>query len=105
MQKFFTKTSNNNGETLLAVCDEEIAEKTFEDDKAKITVSKSFYCGEICDEGRLIEKMRTSTIINLAGNRCVSVAINSGFVKKEKVLKIGAIKHAQAVIAKYSNIE
>jgi len=99
MQKFFSKSIKNGDEVLLAACDEEVAGKTFEDDKAKITVSRSFYCDTLCDEAELVAKMRTATIINLAGNRCVEIAVKNGFVKLDGVLRIGGIAHAQIVTA------
>lgn len=105
MQKFYMKIVEANNETLLAACDEEISGKTFEGEKARLNVSKPFYCGKICGENELVENMRTATIINLAGNACIEIAIREGFVKKGNVLRIGGIAHAQAVTAKYSSIE
>ncbi len=103
--KFYFKISEVNGETLLAVCDEEIAGETFEDDNARLTVSRYFYCGEICDEKKLAEKMKKATIINLAGSRCVDMAVKNGFVKKHGIIRIGLFQHAQVITAKYSAIE
>ncbi|MBI4177175.1 MAG: DUF424 family protein [Candidatus Aenigmarchaeota archaeon] len=94
-----------NGETILAACDEPVAGKTFEDEKARLAVSRQFYCGTLCDEAGLVEKMRTATIINLAGDRCVEVAIRYGFVGKGRIVRIGGIAHAQAITPKYSNVE
>ncbi|MBI4167501.1 MAG: DUF424 family protein [Candidatus Aenigmarchaeota archaeon] len=105
MQKFYIKIVEADGETLLAGCDEDVAGKIFEDEKARLTVSEQFYCGKICDENELVAGMRTATIINLAGNECVEIAVKNGFVKKHSVLNIGGISHAQAVIEKYSSIE
>ncbi len=105
MQKFYMKIVEVNGEILLAACDEDAAGKIFEDGKARLKVSKSFYCDKICVENELVASMRTATIINLAGNECVEIAIKNGFVKKQGVLNIGGISHAQIITSKYSNIE
>ncbi len=103
--KFYLKLSEVNGEILLAVCDEEVAGKTFEDEKARMTVSKPFYCGELCNESELTEKMRRATIMNFAGKRCVGVAVKNGFVSKGGIIHIGPLEHAQSITAKYSAIE
>lgn len=105
LDKFYLKVHEANGETILAVCDEDAAGKTFENDNARMTVSKSFYCGEICDEAKLVEKMNTATMINLAGCKCVDIAVKNGFVKKHGIIRIGTLEHAQSVTAKYSAIE
>lgn len=99
MQGFYTKTFNNNSEILLAVCDEELAGKIFEDGRARIAVSRHFYCDRLCDGNELVARMRTATIINMVGSRCVAIAVGQGFVKRESVLKIGAVEHAQAITA------
>jgi len=103
--KFYFKVSEVNGETLLAVCDEDVAGKTFESDNARIAVSRPFYCGELCDEKKFVENMKKATIINLAGSRCVGIAVKNGFVKKHGIIRIGSLEHAQSITAKYSAIE
>ncbi len=100
MHKFYISIVEANGETLLAACDEDAAGKIFEDDKARLSVSRQFYCGKTCEENELIAVMRTATIINLTGNKCVEIAVKNGFVKKHGVLNIGGISHAQAIIEK-----
>lgn len=105
MKRFYAKTMEANGEIVLAACDETVAGKVFEDDKARLTVSRGFYCGELCDEAGLAKKMRPATIINLAGNECVEVAVALGFVKKGGIIRIGGIAHAQVVVGRHNSAE
>ncbi len=100
MADFFVNRFERGGDVIVAACDSDIAGGVFEDEKTRLNVSKAFYCGRECDEAELLTEMRNSTIINLAGNRCVAVAIKNGLVGKNNVLVIGGVTHAQAVTAK-----
>ncbi len=97
MKDFFFRKFASGGDAVVAACDAELAGKVLEDAKARLSVSKLFYCDRMCDERELIEVMRSSTIMNLAGNRCVTVAVENGMVDKESVLVIDGVMHAQAV--------
>ncbi len=96
MKDFFFRKFAREGDEVVAACDAELAGEVFEDAKARLSVSRVFYCDKMCDERGLIEVMRSSTIMNLAGNRCVAVAIENGMVDGKSVLLIGGVMHAQA---------
>ncbi|MFH0889529.1 MAG: DUF424 family protein, partial [Candidatus Aenigmatarchaeota archaeon] len=100
MAEFFVNRFERNGDIVVAACDSNIVGQVFEENKLRLSVSKTFYCGRECSEQELLSEMRNSTIINLAGNLCVAVAIKNGFVGKNHVLSIGGVMHAQAVTAK-----
>jgi len=85
-------------ERLLAACDEELLGMTFREGEMHLRVSEAFYKGETITEEILRERMRSVTIMNLVGERAVSVAIDSGHVSHESLIIIDGVKHAQAVI-------
>ncbi len=97
MKNFFFRKFARENDVVVAACDAEIAGKVFEDAVARLNVSKAFYCYKTCDESELIGIMRSSTVMNLTGNRCVAVAIRNGLVDEKSVLLIGGAMHAQAV--------
>jgi len=87
-----------DGERLLAACDEELLGMTFTEGEMRLRVSEIFYKGEIVTEETLRERMRNVTMMNLVGERAVSVALEFGYVTNDATVSIGGVKHAQAVI-------
>jgi len=87
-----------DGERLLAACDEELLGMTFSEGDMRLRVSEVFYKGEVVTEDVLRERMRSVTMMNLVGERSVSVALESGYVSHDATITIGGVKHAQAVI-------
>ena len=89
---------SHNGEVLLAACDDELLGRTLTDGKVKLTVSESFYNGEMIPDAILVERMKSVVIMNLVGNRTVGIAIREGYVKEDCVMTIDGVKHAQVVM-------
>jgi hypothetical protein len=92
------KIHTRDGERLLAACDEELLGQTFREDGMRLTVSETFYLGEIITEDAFLERMKSVTMMNLVGERAVTLAQTAGYVSADTVLIIGGTKHAQAVM-------
>ena len=80
---------------VVALCDEDIIGKTFEDSKRKLEVSERFYRGDLLDEEKVIGVLKKSKNLNLVGNNVVKIALDNGIISKEEVIKIGEVNHAQ----------
>ncbi|WP_457752036.1 DUF424 domain-containing protein [Thermococcus sp.] len=91
----YIKVYRVQGEVLLAACDEELLGRTFREGEIKLEVKERFYKGELVEEGQLGELLEEATIANLTGERCVSKAIELGYVDPERVLKVQGVPHAQ----------
>ncbi|WP_461864021.1 DUF424 domain-containing protein [Thermococcus sp.] len=91
----YVKIYNVQGEVLLAACDEELLGRTFREGELKLEVRERFYGGELKDVNELEKLLAEATIANLVGERCVSKAIELGYVDKDRVLYIEGIPHAQ----------
>ncbi|WP_297073374.1 DUF424 domain-containing protein [Thermococcus sp.] len=91
----YVKVYRVQGEVLLAACDEELLGKTFREGELKLEVKERFYKGELVEEEKLEELLEEATIANLTGERCVSKAIELGYVNPERVLRIEGVPHAQ----------
>jgi len=87
-----------DGERLLAACDEELLGRTFSEGELRLRVSEAFYKGEVITEETLRERMRSVTMMNLVGERAVSVALEARYVSEDATITIGGVKHAQAVV-------
>jgi len=92
---YYTKIHRMDGNTVLAVCDSETHNKTFEEKELRLFVDPSFYGKRETGEEELIELLKDVNIINLAGKGCVALAISEGHVDSESVIDIGGCLHAQ----------
>ena len=93
----YVRLHKGTDDMILAACDEDILGQTFSGDDMRITVSEKFYNGELVPEETFIERMKSVTIMNLVGERTVSIAIEQGHVSEDCILEIGGVKHAQVV--------
>ena len=84
-------------DTVLAACDEDVLGKTYSGNDMRITVHESFYNGELVPEEIFVEHMSRVSIMNLVGERTISLAIENGHVSEDCVIEIGGVKHAQVV--------
>ncbi len=91
----YVKIYRVQGEVLLAACDEELLGKTFREGEIKLEVRERFYKGELVEEDKLEFLLKEATVANLTGKRCVSKAIELGYVDPERVLRVQGVPHAQ----------
>ena len=91
----YVKVYRVQEEVLLAACDAELLGKTFREGELKLEVKERFYKGELVEEEKLGELLEEATIANLTGERCVSKAIELGYINPERVLRIQGVPHAQ----------
>lgn len=92
---FWVKIYKLKYSTICAICDEEVLGKRINFNGLEIVIKENFYKGELVDEKRAIEIMKTCNIGNLFGNKIVELAIKEGFVDRENVLVLNDILHAQ----------
>ena len=83
-------------DTLVAVCDQEILGKKFENDII-FEIKEDFYGGNNCGEDELREILKDATIINAVGNKVIAFLVKENFVNKKGIIKIGDVLHAQVV--------
>ncbi len=76
------------GSSLVNVCDEEIVGKTVAEGRLKVHLSKDYYSGQVVDYGEALRLMRTCSIVNLAGQRSVSLAVDNQLGAREAVREI-----------------
>lgn len=82
-------------ENVIAICDEELIGKHFEEGRLVLDVSESFYKGELKnkDEIRLI--LKNDKNFNLVGKEIIKIAVKEKVVDKNAILVIGGVLHAQ----------
>ena len=85
---FSVRTADFKGTILVNICDEELVGSTVTEGKLKVHLSKDFYSGEVVNRGEALRLIRTCSIVNLAGSRSVSLAVDNKVGAPEAVREI-----------------
>jgi len=85
---FSVRTTEYRGAVLANICDEELVGRTVAEGKLKMHISKDFYAGEVVEKGEALRLIRTCAIVNLAGRRSVSLAVDNQIGAREAVREV-----------------
>ncbi len=85
---FSVRTTEYRGSLLVNICDEELLGKTVSEGRLRVHLSKEFYSGEVVGKGEALRLIRTCSIVNLAGSRSVSLAVDNDVGSLHAVRKI-----------------
>jgi len=82
-------------DVVVAACDEDLIDRTFRCGELRLNVSSSFYGTETCDEDEFLAALRLCTSANLVGERTIEIAVRAGFIRRDGILRVGDVPHAQ----------
>ncbi len=85
---FSIRTAEYKGTILVNICDEELVGRTVSEGRLQVHLSKEFYSGEVVDAGEALRLIRRCQIINLAGTRSVSLAVDNEVGAPEAIREI-----------------
>ena len=85
---FSVRTAEYRGTILVNICDEELVGKTVSEGQLTVHLSREFYSGEVVDTGEALRLIRTCSIVNLAGTRAVSLAVENSVGAQEAIREI-----------------
>ena len=91
------KKHTADGKVVLAICDEDILGKYFEDEKAVLDLTSKFYAGSEKNTEELLEMIKEAYIINCAGHKTIEFLKKHNLVDDKTVIRIGGIPFAQIV--------
>jgi len=93
----YLKIHNKRDSHIIALCDEDLIGKKFEEKDLQLEVSESFYKGEILPEDKIIELLKNFNNINIVGKKSINLAIKNKIIEKGHIIKIKNIPHAQVI--------
>ena len=93
----YVKLNKVGRNVVLAICDAELLGKTLRQDKIVFQIRDEFYNGGKTTVEEAVAMIKSSTIVNMVGCKCVEMAIKTGYVHPEAVLRIEGVPHAQIV--------
>jgi len=94
----YVKIHDSKGRKVIAVCDEDILGKKFEEGDLFLNVSEDFYKGEKKNEKEVEEMLKEAENVNLSGKKAMSIALKLKIINKENVIKIKGVPHAQLIL-------
>lgn len=87
---------------VVAICDEELLGKYFEEDQFQLDVKENFFKGEEKTEEELIKILKDMKIedatFNIVGEKSVNAALKSGVIFEEQIGKIQNIPFALVLL-------
>lgn len=88
--------------SIIAICDSDLIGKTFEENNKSIFVNPNFYQGEEKTEKEVLEIIELGSsedyTFNIVGKESVALALKSGLVKPEGIIKIQGIPIALVLL-------
>ena len=85
---------SREGKLVLALCDESLLGKKFEEDNKILDLTSNFYNGVKTDEAEIKTYIPKAFTINAVGEQSVGLLIREGLVKREDTKKIDDIPFA-----------
>ena len=87
---------------VIAICDENLLGKKFEEDKFQLDVKESFYNGEKKDASQIAELLlhekTEDATFNIVGEESVNAAIKAGIVTKQGIKTIQGVPFALVLL-------
>jgi len=92
------KNVYDDGRLFLAVCDNDLIGKKFEDEKLQLDLTSSFFNGEEKNAEEIILLVKKSYMVNFVGKESVGFALKESLVEKDNILTIKDIPTAQMLV-------
>jgi len=92
------KVHKRADKTIVAICDDDLLGKKFEQGELQLDLTSNFYKGEKIDDKEACDLIRNADIVNLVGEKAIKLGIQEGVIEEDHILKIDNIPHAQADI-------
>lgn len=83
---------------VVAVCDNVLIGRRFEEKGLVLDLSSDFYKGSERSEEEIISLLKNAYIVNLVGEKAVGAGIKARVVDKERVIRVKGVPHAQGFL-------
>jgi len=93
-EKFYVKIHVSARGKVVAICDEELLGKKFENGEKQLDVKEDFYKGELLSKEDVIKIIKSESNVSLVGRRIIELCISKGIIYKENVLEVKGIPYA-----------
>lgn len=98
--KMIVKIHQTNNKKIVAICDENLLGKKFEEKNLQLDLSSNFYKGKRKTEQEILDIIKDAYIVNVTGKKSTEIILKIGLVDKKNIIKINNIPHAQILMIK-----
>lgn len=91
MMSFSVKVTDYQKNPMLNICDSDLLDKEILGDNLKMKISKNYYGGRIVDEMEAADLLTKCNIINMVGEKTISLSTNLGIGSNTGVRIIGGV--------------
>lgn len=85
------RTAEYSGNVLANICDAELLGRTVSEGKLQMRISEDFYLGEMVGATEALELIRSCSIVNLVGQKSVSLAVDNKIGSRQAVREIEGV--------------
>lgn len=97
--KMIVKThKTSDGRKILAICDDDLIGKKFEEKNVQLDLTSGFYNGEKRTESEIEKMFDDAYIVNMVGKNSVELGKKAGIVSEENIIYVKKIPHSQTVL-------
>lgn len=79
---------------VVGICDKELIGRTLVEGEISVFINPHFYGETEVTREEVLSVLRRSSNINMFGERCISIAIENGFIDKDSCFSIAGVPHA-----------
>jgi uncharacterized protein len=102
MEKTILIKIHENYRKIIAVCDQGLLGKKFEEGKLQLEVNEKFYGGKEYEKKKALKILRNAlsddACFNFVGENSIDLGVEAGLIKKENQIMIQGVPHAIAVL-------
>ena len=95
----WTRQYKIGSDIVLAMADQELMDKRFEQDELVLEVS-SFYQGKLVSQEQAAKLTSSANIINAVGEKTIKMLSSTGIVEKEHARTVEGIPHIQIIMVR-----
>ena len=77
--------------TLINICDHSLIGKTLSEGNLRMHISHDYFGGKLVDPSEALRLMKDSSIINLAGEKAVEIAVSNNLAAREAIKVIQGV--------------
>ncbi len=88
---FSVRVSSHRDNVMLNICDPELVGTTASDGERNIAISRGYYCERTVDRREAEKLLQTSSIINMAGEKTISMSIGMGIGIESGIKHVGDV--------------
>lgn len=92
------KVNDGSGRVIVAVCDDNLVGKRFEEKGLCLDLNSEFYKGEKKTEEEAAKAISSAYIVNFVGKKAVALGAKLGLISDGKIIMVKHIPHAQAIL-------